>query len=102
MVTSKERLPGVDAPTAAELGHPELETLVGWTGVVGPKALHADAEKEWSGWLEKATANPDFVKKMETLGSVIVNMGPGESKAFVDNQYSTFRNLVDKFGMRIN
>jgi tripartite-type tricarboxylate transporter receptor subunit TctC len=102
MVTSKERLPGIDAPTAAELGHPELEILVGWTGIAGPKALKSDVTDEWVGWMEKATTNSDFVQRMETLGSEVVNIGPDESLTFVNTQYSAFRKLVDKFGMRIN
>jgi len=102
MVTSNERLPGVDAPTASELGHPELDILVGWTGIVGPKSLDSEVLTTWSKWLGSATADPDFIKYMTSLGSVVVNMNPDESKSFVDTQYNAFRNLVDKLGMRIN
>lgn len=101
MVTSKERLPGIDAPTAAELGHPELEVLLGWTGIAGPKSLEPEALEKWSEWLGKATSDPDFVKSMEALGSVVVNYSPEESKSFIDTQYAAFRTLVDKFDMRI-
>lgn len=102
MVTSKERLPDIDAPTSAELGYPELEILVGWTGIAGPKSLSSDVSNTWSDWLDQATADSDFVKNIESLGSVIVNMGPEESKTFVEEQSSTFRDLVDELGMRIN
>lgn len=102
MVTSKERLPEIDAPTAAELGYPELEILVGWTGIAGPKTLNSDISDTWSDWLDQATADADFVKNIESLGSVVVNMGPDESKSFVEEQSSAFSVLVDELGMRIN
>lgn len=102
MVTSQERLPEIDAPTAAELGHPELEILVGWTGVAGPSSLTEEVSSTWREWLEKATADPAFTTSMESLGSVVVNMSPEESRQFVDNQYAAFRELVDRLGMRVN
>jgi len=102
LVTNKERLPGIDAPTVAELGHPELEQLVGWTGIAGPKSLSKEVQDAWGGWLTTATSNPEFVNKMAALGSIIVNYGPEESEAFINNQYQTFRVLVDKLNMRVN
>ncbi|MEH6825299.1 MAG: tripartite tricarboxylate transporter substrate binding protein [Motiliproteus sp.] len=101
LVTTKERLPGVDAPSVTELGHPELEQLVGWTGIAGPKTLSNEVVKSWSTWLKTATHNPEFVNQMAKLGSVIVDMDPEQSKEFVENQYATFRKLVDKLNMRV-
>ncbi len=101
LVTSKERLPGINAPTATELGHPELEQLVGWTGIAGPKSLNKEAQDAWSEWLTIATNNPEFVSRMNALGSIIVNYGPKEAEEFINNQYETFRTLVDKLNIRV-
>ena len=38
---------------------------------------------------------------MEARGSVIDMMDPQEAKAFINDQYTTFRALVDQLGMRI-
>lgn len=102
LVTSKERLPGIDAPTAAELGHPELEVLLGWTGIAGPKNLDSSAMTAWSEWLSKAADDPQFIEKMEALGSEVVSWGPDETRSFIDMQFAAFVELVDKFDMRIN
>lgn len=102
LVTSKERLPGVDAPTAAEMGHPELEVLLGWTGIAGPKNLDATAMTAWSQWLSKAAEDPHFIQKMESMGSEVVSWGPDETRSFIDTQFDAFVKLVDKFDMRIN
>lgn len=102
LVTSKERMPGVDAPTGAELGHPELDVLVAWTGVAGPKSLGANVIKTWSEWLSKAAVDPGYVSKMEALGAQAVYMTPEESESFIKNQSAAFHTLVDKFSMQID
>lgn len=102
LVTSKERLPGIDAPTAAELGHPELEVLLGWTGIAGPQDLDNSAMTAWSEWLSKAAEDPQFIEKMGALGSEVVSWGPEETRSFIDTQFDAFVKLVDKFDMRIN
>ncbi|GMG84857.1 tripartite tricarboxylate transporter substrate binding protein [Paralimibaculum aggregatum] len=102
MVTTTEPVAGFDAPSAASLGHPELEQLVGWTGVAGPKDLPDDIAAKWGEWLAAATADAGFREKMEARGSVIELMSPEDSAAFIQKQYEVFRALVDELGMRIS
>jgi len=101
MATTETRVEGFDAPSAAELGKPALHQLVGWTGIAGPKDLPDAIAKTWGDWLGEATADEDFLKKMKTRGSVIRLMNPADSNAFIRQQYTTFRKLVDRLGMRI-
>ncbi|MDP5292981.1 tripartite tricarboxylate transporter substrate binding protein [Oceanimonas sp. CHS3-5] len=102
LVTTKERLQGIDAPTASELGHPELEALLGWTGIAGPETLKPEVVASWEKWMNTATRNPTFVDSMEKLGSIVVNMGPEESEKFINGQYHAFRELVVKMNMQVN
>lgn len=101
MVTTAEPVAGFDAPTSVDLGKPNLQKLVGWTGLAGPKGLPKEVGDTWRGILKTATDNPDFRSKMESRGSVIRMMDPTEAKAFINDQYMTFRGLVDALGMRI-
>ncbi|MGF1445975.1 MAG: Bug family tripartite tricarboxylate transporter substrate binding protein [Pikeienuella sp.] len=101
MVTTAEPVEGFDAPTAASLGHPELEQLVGWTGIAGPAGIPAEVGESWRGWLAEVTADEGFVSAMEARGSVIRLMDPAESQSFIQGQYEVFRGLVDELGMRI-
>ncbi|MEM6665876.1 MAG: tripartite tricarboxylate transporter substrate binding protein [Pseudomonadota bacterium] len=101
MVTTPEPVEGFDAPTAASLGKPALEQLVGWTGIAGPADLPDDIAAKWGEWMAAATSDTTFVDSMEARGSVIRLMDPAESKAFIDGQYNIFRALVDELGMRI-
>ncbi len=101
MVTTAERLEGVDAPTAAELGKPELEVLVGWSGIAGPADLADEAYDAWVGWLGQITKDAEFQERMGALGSIVVSMTPEESVQFIRHQYEVFRALVDKLDMRV-
>lgn len=101
MVTTSEPVVGFDAPTAASLGHPELEQMVGWTGIAGPADLPDDVAAKWGEWMQAAAADEEFVETMEARGSIIRVMSPEEANAFIQTQYNTFRKLVDELGMRI-
>jgi tripartite-type tricarboxylate transporter receptor subunit TctC len=57
--------------------------------------------EKWVEWLKKATADPDFLKQMESRGSVIQLMSPEEGKQFMMDQYETFKKLVNDLNMRI-
>ncbi len=101
MVTTAKPIVGFDAPTSVDLGKPNLQQLVGWTGVAGPKGMSDEIAKKWGGYLKEATSNEEFVKKMEARGSIIRLMEPQESQDFINGQYKIFRALVDELGMRI-
>lgn len=101
LVTTKERLAAFDAPTVAELGHPELELLLGWTGIAGPKDLPDEVAAQWGEWLKLAAADESFVDHLTRLGSEVVYMDPDESAKFIQAQYEVFRGLVDKLDLRV-
>ncbi|WP_299405578.1 tripartite tricarboxylate transporter substrate binding protein [uncultured Roseobacter sp.] len=101
MVTTAEPVEGFDAPTATSLGHPELEQMVGWTGIAGPAGLPDEVADKWGEWMTAAAANEEFVSSMEARGSIIRVMSPEEANEFIRAQYDTFRKLVDDLGMRI-
>ncbi|MEO9875542.1 MAG: tripartite tricarboxylate transporter substrate binding protein [Anderseniella sp.] len=101
MVTTPKPVAGFDAPTAADLGKPALEKLVGWTGIAGPNGLPDDVAEKWGTWMAAATADEGFRSKMEARGSVIELMNPKDANEFIRGQYTIFRALVDELGMRI-
>ena len=101
LVTTADPVPGFDAPTAADLEMPELHQLVGWTGIAGPADLPDDVAAKWGEWMAEATKDEGFLEKMTARGSVIRLMDPEEANTFIEEQYNTFRALVDDLGMRI-
>ena len=101
LVTTAEPVVGFDAPTAAELGHPELEQMIGWTGIAGPKDLPDDIAATWGEWMNAAAADENFVSQMEARGSIIDVMSPEESLDFINTQYETFKAVVERLGMQV-
>lgn len=101
MVTTPDRLEGVDAPTVAEIGHPELEALVGWSGIAGPADLTDEAAQAWGDWMQQIVEDPEFLEQMKNLGSVTVWLPPDEARAFIDNQYEVFSDLVQRLNMQV-
>lgn len=101
MVTTPEPVKGFDAPTAADLGKPALQQLVGWTGIAGPAGLPDEVATKWGEWMKIATDDQKFRDSMEARGSVIQLMTPEDANTFIQAQYTIFRALVDKLGMRI-
>lgn len=101
MVTTEEPVEDIDAPTANELDHAELNALVGWSGIAGPKGLPEEVKTNWGGWLGQITEDEQFLEKARALGSVPVQMTPQESIDFINNQYEVFRELVVKLGMEV-
>ncbi len=101
MVTTEEPVPGIDAPTANELGRGDLNALVGWSGIAGPKGLPEEVKTSWGEWLKQIGEDEDFLQKARDLGSVPVQMSVEESIDFINNQYEVFRELVVKLGMEV-
>ncbi len=94
LVTSPEPVVGFDAPTVADLGKPELQALVGWTGIAGPAGLSDEVVEKWAGWLVEAVKDAEFRGFMDAGGSVVNLMSPDESVAFIESAYQNFRRLV--------
>jgi tripartite-type tricarboxylate transporter receptor subunit TctC len=51
--------------------------------------------------MAEATQDADFLEKMTARGSVIELMDPVAANEFIRAQYTKFRALVDRLGMRI-
>lgn len=103
VVTTPDRVDSLpDVPTAAELGHPGLEALVGWSGLVGPPGLSEEMIATWVEVLQKVADDERWVNQTKSLGSVPMMLSPEETVAFVENQYTTFRGLVEELDLQID
>lgn len=102
MITTKERQAvAKDAPTARELGFPEIEVLVGWSGIYGPPGMDPAVAKTIRDALQKVKKDKAWNKFTKALGSVPHILDEAETKKFVDAQFNAFNTLVSDLGMRI-
>ena len=101
-VTTPERVLSIkDVPTVSEAGYPELQTVVGWSGLWGPPGLPDEVVTKWVGVLDKVSEDKAWLKLTKSLGSIPYVQPPAETKIFVEKQYLAFKTLTEKLGMTI-
>src|SRR5574343_1908088 len=89
-----------DYPTLAEMGLKGFNLTI-WHGLNGPKGLPADVAKKLNDALKVAVKDPEFIKKQEGLGALIVNdkrVEPEEHKKFVAAEMQKIKVAVDAAG----
>ena len=103
-VTTQKRLntPALkDVPTLDESGQKNFQVTI-WHGLYGPKGLSSDAKAKLNAALKAALKDPDFVKKQEGLGAVVVNdkrSDPAEHKAFVAAEIAKWTPVIKAAGV---
>ncbi len=101
-ITTGERFASVpDVPTVKELGYPEMEAIIGWSGIFGPPGLPQTVVDKWVATLQSLKTDKVFNKLIKGLGSIPDIRSPEETKKFVQAQYETFRGVVKKLGIEV-
>ncbi len=101
-ITTGERFSAVpDVPTVKELGYPEMEAIIGWSGIFGPPGMNKAAADKWIETLTALKKDKAFNKLIKGLGSIPDIRNPEDTKAFVKGQYETFRDVVVKLGIEV-
>ena len=84
-----------------ELGVPNFEVTI-WHGLYAPKGTPAPVLKKLNDALKVALKDPDFVKKEEGLGAVVVTdrrVEPAEHKKFVQAEVARFGPVIKAAGV---
>ena len=103
-VTTQKRLgtPALkDVPTLDETGQKNFQVTI-WHGLYGPKGLSADAKAKLNNALKAALKDPDFIKKQEGLGAVVINdkrSDPVEHKNFVTAEIAKWTPVIKAAGV---
>ncbi|MGV3678587.1 MAG: tripartite tricarboxylate transporter substrate-binding protein [Acidovorax sp.] len=102
-VTTQKRLTTPllkDLPTLAESGVKNFEVTI-WHGLYGPKGTPPDVAKKINDALKVALKDPDFIKKQEGLGAVVVTdkrVEPAEHKKFVVSEIDKWTAVIKAAG----
>jgi tripartite-type tricarboxylate transporter receptor subunit TctC len=105
-VTSPKRLttPALkDLPTMQELGVKDFNVSI-FHGLYAPKGTPAPVLKKLNDALKVALKDPDFIKKQEGLGAVVVNdkrSDPAEHKKFVLSEINKWSPLIKAAGVYV-
>ena len=101
IVTTPQRLPDLpDVPTAAELGWPNMERIVGWSALMGPPGMAKDIVQKWTQVLAKLANDPDWLAGNAKLGGIPSIRSPAETEKFVRDQYELYEGLATSLGIR--
>jgi len=103
-VTTSHRLttPALkDLPTLQESGLKDFEVTI-WHGLYAPKGTPADILAKINTALKASLKDPDFIKKEEGLGAVVVNdkrVEPAEHKKFVAAEIAKWTPIIKAAGV---
>ena len=103
-VTTSHRLttPALkDLPTLQESGLKDFEVTI-WHGLYAPKGTPPDVLAKISTAMKAALKDPDFIKKEEGLGAVVVTdkrMEPAEHKKFVQAEIAKWTPIIKAAGV---
>lgn len=101
-VTTEEPFAAIpDVPTVRSLGYPEMEKIIGWSGIFGPPGMPKPVVDKWVATLQSLKKDKTFNKLIKGLGSIPDIRSPDETKAFVQAQYETFKDVATKLGVRM-
>lgn len=101
-VTSEERFSDVaEVPTVAELGYKNLEVIVGWSALYGPKNMPAEVTDKWRDVLSQTKQDNTWIEQTKRLNSIPDIRSSADTKAFVEQQYTGFKDVVDRLGLAI-
>jgi tripartite-type tricarboxylate transporter receptor subunit TctC len=103
-VTTAKRLttPALkDLPTLQEVGLKGFAVTI-WHGLYAPKGTPADVQKKINDALKMALKDPEFIKKQEGLGAVVVTdkrVEPAEHKKFVASEIAKWSPIIKAAGV---
>ncbi len=89
-----------DYPTLQEMGLKGFELTI-WHGMYAPKGTPAPVLKQLNDALKIALKDPDFIKKQEGLGAIVVTdrrVEPAAHKAFVTAEIAKLKPLIEAAG----
>jgi tripartite-type tricarboxylate transporter receptor subunit TctC len=88
-------------PTLQGSGLKDFEVTI-WHGLYAPKGTPADVQKKLNDALKVALKDPDFIKKQEALGAVVVSdkrADPAEHKKFVAAEIAKWSPVIKAAGV---
>lgn len=89
-----------DYPTLADMGLKGFSLTI-WHGLYAPKGTPADVTRKLNDALKVALKDPEFIKKQEGLGAIVVTdkrVEPAEHKAFVAAEIAKLKPVIDAAG----
>lgn len=103
LTTTPERLAQFpDIPTAREVGLPQLEAVIGWSGLFGPPDMNSEAVAKWAAVLKQISQDPKWIAGNANFGGIPHVLSPAETERYVNQGAAIYADLVAKAGLQVN
>ncbi|TDH59208.1 tripartite tricarboxylate transporter substrate binding protein [Dankookia rubra] len=90
-----------DVPTIAEAGVPGYE-MASWTVLAGPAGMPPEIVEAIGRAASRAIADPAVRSRLEATGTVPeLDSSPAMTRAFLDQQFEFYREVVQRIGLRL-
>lgn len=100
-VTTAERLKEYpDIATAREMGVPQMEQVMGWSGLYGPPGLPPEVVNKWVDTFKKLAQDPEWQRGNASFGGVPAIRSQADSEKFAREQYEFYEKLGVALGLR--
>lgn len=100
-VSGTVRLPGglASVPLMREAGYPALESLIGWSGLAGPRGLPTEIEALWADVLARLAQDPAWLEETRRQGSRPRVLDAAAARVFIGEQVEMYRALARRLGL---
>lgn len=90
-----------NVPTSKSLGLDGLEVAIGWSGLLGPPGMDAEAQKFWVKLLGEVKNDKGWQDAVKRLGSVPSIWSPEETKTFMQTALDKIKKVVKELGIKL-
>jgi len=90
-----------NVPTSKSMGLEGLEVAVGWSGLLGPPKMDAEAVKFWVSLLGEVKNDKAWQESVKRLGSVPSIWAPDETKSFMQTALEKIKKVVADLGIKL-
>ena len=80
-------------PTAKDEGIPNLEKVMGWSGLYGPPGLPAEVVEKWQAVLKEVAKTSTWLNGNDTVGAIPAIRSPADTEAFAKEQFDLYSKL---------
>ena len=100
-VASKQRVPGLDVPTAAESGIGDFE-VTAWYALFGPPGVPAPVLSRLHGAVAKGVASPEMQQVLNNINAIPVGDSPAQLDAFVRSEVARWSSVAKKANIKLD
>ena len=86
----------------ARAGLPQMEAVIGWSGLFGPPKMAPEAVQRWAAALKQIARDPKWIAGNENFGGIPNVLSPEDTERYVRDGSTIYAELVAKAGLQVN